>query len=113
MKEINAILLGFVLLLVAGFGAYQLGWIIKEDSVNRNAEINRGSFEFQQSLRDEIVDQSADLARLDTQIEQATDDQRPVLVAQRNAMREQLCSLAADLTGELSAVHVSIIGKEC
>ena len=95
--------------------AYLGGWWLQEDAENRRAEIRRDSFERQETLRDELLDQAADLTDLDVQLAHPdlTDDQRSALRGQREAMRTQLCSLAADITGDLTPTINTAIEENC
>ena len=92
-------------------------WALRESSVNRNAEIDRNSFERQTTLRSEIVDQYDDIAGVDVQIVQAGDDQELVAVlrAQRVALVDQLCGLSAQLVDAQSVepTVARIINTEC
>lgn len=108
--------IGLILLLGGiAVGGYQLNWWLKEESVNRTAEIRRDSFDRQETLRDELIDQADDLAGLDVQLANPTitDDQSTALNGQREAMRRQLCSLAADITGSTTPVVDQTIRENC
>jgi hypothetical protein len=96
-------------------GGYQLGWWLREENVNRTAEIRRDSFERQETLRDQIIAQADDLARVDVQLANPTitGDQAAALGGQRAAMSRQLCSLAADLVGDITPTVNRIIQGEC
>lgn len=114
-RRILAIVGAALALGILAVGAYQLGWWIKEDSVNRTAEIRRDSFERQETLRDELVDQADDIARVDVQLTNPTlpDETGAALRGQRAAMVRQLCSLAADITGDTTPTIDRIIAEEC
>lgn len=109
-------MLGGALLSAALLAALVVGgWQYREYRVNRSAEIRRNGFEFQESIRDALVDQADDLAAIDAQLADpnTTQAQADALTAQRSAMATQLCSLAADLNGDLSPIHNRIIETEC
>lgn len=110
-----AALVGIVAVAALLVGLYLGTWWLREDSVNRDAEIRRDSFERQETLRDELLDQAADLGDLDVQLANPSlsDDQRDALRGQREAMRRQLCSLAADITGDLTPTIDNTIRGNC
>lgn len=65
------ILIGILaLLLVVGIavGGYQLNWWLKSQSVNRNAKINRTSYEVQQTYREEVQKDLQNVATDDREI---------------------------------------------
>lgn len=110
-----ATILGLLVLVGIVIGGYQLGWWLREQEVNRGAEIRRGSFEYQETRRDEVVRQAGMLSDLDSQISNPdlTNEQRVSLQAQRRAAARQLCNIAADLVGETTPEVQSIITREC
>lgn len=91
------------------------GWWLREYAVNRDAEIRRDSFEYQETRADEIVRQSAVLAGLDADLAgHVTAEQRGALTAQREAARRQLCNIATDLNPQTATPTVAqIITEEC
>lgn len=118
MKPLSVVLVTILCLAVlAGVvvGGYQLGWWLREQEVNRGAEIRRGSFEYQETRRDEIVRQSGLLADLDAQLAnpELTRGQRDAITAQRSALSRQLCNIAADLIGFTTPDIDQIINQEC
>lgn len=114
MKALAALLVALILAGIA-VGGYQLGWWLREESVNRTAEIQRDSFERQETLRDQIVAQADDLAVLDVQLTNPSlpDETAAALQGQRIAMARQLCSLAADLVGDVTPTVADVIAEEC
>lgn len=113
MADFGKIVLGLLAVAVICAVAYAGVWWLREDSVNRQTEINRDQFNYQQTLRDELVDQYDDILAVDTQITVVAEDTAAALTAQRAAMVDQLCSIASQITGELSFTHNEIIRKEC
>ena len=96
---------GALFLLVAIFAVgYQLRWWLREDAINRQAEINRDSFEFQETARSEIIDLASDLAELEVTI--AHPDLTPAQVtafeAQQDAIADRLCEQAARISGDVT-----------
>ncbi len=82
--------------------------------VNAEGEIRRDSFNFQETAREQVVDLNADLAAIDVQLaEPVTDGQAAALKAQRVALADQLCDIAADITGDTSLIVTNIITGEC
>jgi hypothetical protein len=108
-------LIGALVLGGVAFGGYHLRWWLREEAVNRTAEIQRDSFERQETLRDQVVAQAADLAALDVQLANPSlpDETAAALEGQRIAMARQLCSLAADLVGDVTPTVADVIAEEC
>jgi len=100
------------LVAVAGFALY---WWMFAYRVNRTAEIRRGSFNFQETAREQVVDLGADLASIDVQLADPTlsDAQSVAIAAQRRAIADQLCDIASDIQGGTSIVVADIIEREC
>ena len=82
-----------VIVVVAAFSvvAWQGGWWLREESVNRSAEIREDSFARQTALLGEVIDLNRDVANIDVQLLSATTEQAPVLRAQRKAIVNQMC----------------------
>lgn len=94
-----------VLLLVVGLavGGWQLGWWLREESVQRSAEIRQTTFGRQNALVEQILDD----------IREA--QQANIPDAQRIAVVNIICDSAAKLTGsiELPAHANEFIQQEC
>lgn len=114
-KSIVGVLVALAVVAGIVIGGYQLGWWLREQRVNRGAEIRRGSFEYQETRRDEIVRQSGLLADIDAQLANPdlTAEQSSALRAQREAVARQLCNIAADLIGYTAPDIDQIINREC
>lgn len=110
-----ASILGVILLVAIAIGGYLGGWWLKEDSVNRTQNIRRGSFEYQETRRDEIVRQAATLTDLDVTLANPdlNAEQKGAIRAQREAARTQLCNIASDISGDVSPDVASIVNEEC
>ncbi len=98
-----AVILAIVLIIGISIGGYMLGWWIKEDTVNRTAQINQDSYGRQVALVDQINDD----------IREASDPDIPK--AQRQAIVNQICESAGFLTGkvQVSAPAANFIATEC
>lgn len=83
--------------------------------VNAEGEIRRDSFTFQETAREQVVDFGGDLAAIDTQLTEPslTAQQKAALTAQRKAIVDQMCVIAADITGETSVIVGNLIAEEC
>lgn len=93
-----------VLLVVFIFvGGWLGGWWLKEESVNRNAEIRQDSFGLQNALVEQILDD----------ISEAQADNLPP--AQRVAVVDIICDSASKLTGSIQLPDnaSAFISKEC
>lgn len=110
-----ASILSLILLVAIAVGGYLGGWWLKEDSVNRTQNIRRGSFEYQETRRDEIVRQASNLTDLDVALANPdlTAEQKGAIRAQREAARTQLCNIASDISGNVSPDVTSIVNEEC
>lgn len=96
-------------------GLFFLSWWMFEYRINREGEIRRDSFNFQETAREQVVDLNSDLATIDVQLAgpTITDEMAAALDAQRAAIADQMCDIAADITGETSFTVNQIIKKEC
>jgi len=108
------------LVLIAGIvvGGYQLGWWLKKNAVNRNAKINRQSYEVQQTYHEESIRDMASVRAIDTQLAEpgTTPDLRAQLQAQRMAIVTQTCDAISRLTISGAGVDPDIQSfhdKEC
>lgn len=98
-----ATILGLILVVAIGVGGYLGGWWLKEDSVNRTAQINQNSYQRQEALTAAVLDD----------ISEAQDPNLPE--PQRKALIDQVCDNAAKLTGsiQISFNAQQFIAQEC
>ena len=92
-----------VLIVVIGVGGYLGGWWLREDAVNRTAQINNDSYNRQNALVEQILDD-------------ITEAQDPSIVSgQRIAIVSQICDSAGKLTGAISLSFSTeqFISEEC
>lgn len=61
-------IVGLILLAAIVVGGYQLGWWLKQNAVNRNAKINRTSYEVQQTYREEVLKDMQQVSTDDSEI---------------------------------------------
>ena len=116
--EASSILVGIAVVVIAvgvlvgGWFGY---WALREHSANREQNLQRNTFEFQQTSRQEVVKLTNDLADVDVQIAKETDpDVRNALVAQRAGIAHQLCSTASDISSSLNdATVATAIAANC
>lgn len=108
-----AMILGLVAVVGTAMLALGLWWF--EWRVNAEGQIRRDSFNFQETAREQVVDLNADLATIDVQLAHPdlTDPQAAALRAQRVAIADQLCDIAADITGDTSVIVADAIAGEC
>lgn len=103
MKNVSLTVLGvigaLVLLAVLGAGIWQLGWFIEEKNVDRRTGINNRSTARQLALQEEILDKYRDVTDIDVQLTEASDAREPALVAQRQAILDQMCDAWDQTTG--------------
>ena len=107
MGVLTLFVIAIVVLTVLGLGIL---WVNK----NVGARIQRDGFEYQETAREQVIDQYDDILRVDSQIADpdTTDEQRVALEAQRSAMVDQLCSIANKINGDAGQASV-IISQEC
>ena len=102
-----------VVLVLAGlfFG----GWALYQYNVNRDAQVQRQSYNAQKTYRDEIQNQMADVATIDVQIaDPANAPEVGALKAQRIAVVNQICQIATNLTtSDLNGSQVKFISVNC
>lgn len=80
-------------------GGYQLGWWLRGNAVNRNAKINRTSYEVQQTYVEKSLDDIALVRSIDAQIADPADKSDiPQLRAQRIATVTEACDAIGRLT---------------
>lgn len=104
-----------LLILVAVVGAYQLGWWLEEDRVNREAEIDNDSYARQSALNDQVIDDYRTITDIDVQLSNASEEQAKPLRAQRQAILNEFCDNYAQLTGttSLSDSILAYAEREC
>lgn len=94
---------GLVLLVLLVIGGWQLGWWLKDETVNRNAQILQDSYGRQNALVEQILDdvREAEAGNLPPQ--------------QVIAITSQICDSAAKLTGtiELPMSAQAFVAREC
>lgn len=105
-----------VIILIAGIvvGGYLAGWWLNEDIQNRQAHLNRTTFEQQTTYRDEMVRKIGDVKAVDVQIAQNPDpDVQAQLQAQRRALVDIVCRDNTHINGGLDLATQSFVDKEC
>lgn len=97
--NVLATIASLVIVAALAVGGYQAGWWLKGNAVNRNAKINRQSYEVQQTYREKALDDIGSVRAIDTQIADPRDaadlDQ---LRAQRAATVTETCDAISRLT---------------
>lgn len=104
-----------VILIGVIVGGYLLGWWLEEDSVNRQGEIRRDSFEVQETARDEVLRQWAEIEKINVDMADpdTSDELRAALLAQRSAAISQLCNVASDISGSVTPAVDKVIAENC
>ncbi len=108
----------FTLALIAAItvAGWQAGWWFKAQNVQKQAHINRTSYEAQKTYRDKIVSDQTVIATIDNQIVDSatTPEQKVALRAQRTAVVNEVCQVATNLTAsDLSTVIVTFVTSNC
>lgn len=104
-----AVIVGFVVVAALSVAAWQIGWKVEEKNVDRRTEIGNDSLGRQQALTDQVLNEISTIRDIDTQ------QQTPEVIAQREAIVEQMCSNASKLTGRITMAPTaqSFITTEC
>ncbi|PIR98113.1 MAG: hypothetical protein COT89_01095 [Candidatus Colwellbacteria bacterium CG10_big_fil_rev_8_21_14_0_10_42_22] len=109
------IVITIVTVIAVIFGAYIGIWWLNRDVVNREAEIRRDQYEVQETARDEVLRQAAQIEAVDVQLTNPTmtDDQKATLNGQRAAMVTQLCNVASSISGGVTAPVSDAVQRYC
>lgn len=115
LKNTFGVIGGIIIVALVLAGLFFGGWIIREYSVNRDAEIRRDQFEVQETARDEVLRQATQIEAVDVQLANPTldDAQKAALNGQRTAMVTQLCNVAASITGGTSPAVDEAVFRYC
>jgi hypothetical protein len=112
-----ATILGLILIVGIAVGGYQLNWWLKGQAVNRNAKINRTSYEVQQTYREEVFTDMSKVRAFDAQIEDpAYKGSVPQLRAARIAQIRTTCDHIARLMTSGAGVDPDVTAfhdREC
>ena len=114
----KALLIGMLGIAIAGgvvIGGYQLGWWLREEAVNRGAEIREDSFARQTALQAEVLDLYRDITNIDVQLMAADGEAAPVIRAQRIAIKDRLCDAYARMNPDfaISQSAAAFAAREC
>jgi len=102
VTKLMGVLLFVILLIAILVGGYLGGWWLREDRVQRTAEIDETTFARQTALQNEVLDLNRDIRNIDVQLNTATEQQRPALVAQRQATVNRFCDAHGRMTGSVT-----------
>lgn len=111
----HRILVGTAAMIVAVgvlVGGYFGGWWLNTDINNRQAHLNRTTFEQQTTYRDEMVRRIQDVKAIDVQIAESR-DQAPQLQAQRRAIVDIVCRDNTHINGGLDSSTATFVEREC
>lgn len=101
-----------VILVGIAVGGYLGGWWLNTDVANRQARLNRTTFEQQTTYRDEMIRKIGDVRLIDTQIVQSP-EAAPQLQAQRVAVVAIVCRDNTHINGGLGAATAAFVQGEC
>jgi hypothetical protein len=104
-----------VLLAALVLGGWQAGWWFAGQNASRQAHLIRNGYSNQQTLREQITQQIANVDTITSQIAAIHDqNQAAALKAQRAAVAGIACQDAAEVTGDpLPAQQAAWVGKNC
>lgn len=91
MKVFVAIIGVPVLIAVISVAGYLSGWWLKEDVVQRGAEIREDTFARQTALQDQMIGDYRDITNINVQLLSATSTMQAPLKAQQKAIQTQFC----------------------
>lgn len=112
-KVIAGTLAAFAGLVLVMVGGWWLHWWFVQADTNNAAHVNRSSFGFQQTLRDEVTQHLGDVADISTQIIE-NPAEAAQLKAQRTAIVNIVCGEANQVTGDpLPADQASFVAQNC
>lgn len=113
-KEAGAALVLAAVIAASCVALYAGYWWLHRDATNREGEIKRGTFQYQQGAVAGAQDKAAEVARIDdVQLATATPDQATALGNQRTAIVTQTCQLIARVNGDIPTDLTSFKAKEC
>lgn len=105
-----AAVLGIVTVVLIG---WQVGWWLKADAVNREAEINRDSYSAQTVARDRLTRGIVEVYAIDSQIAASSGAQVATLQAQRHAVLGVVCRSATEITGPIHPDQAGFVEINC
>lgn len=83
------------------FGGWELGWWFTNHNVSRQAHLYRNSYDYQQTLRDQVTANIGTVISIGPQVAEATDPgTKKALEAQRSAVLAIVCQEADEVTGD-------------
>jgi hypothetical protein len=106
-----------VAMILLGIGVFVFiylgGWWVTKDSTDRQGEVNRHSYGYQQSARDELTRTIGELNTANVNIAAAPDGLKPALRAQRHAVLAQACRAGSQLVGDLEPEQANFVIVNC
>ena len=116
LQTAGYILFALAVIAAVVVGGWQAGWWFTAQNVQKQAHINRTSYEAQKTYRDKIVADQTTIATITAQIADpsTTTDQKQALTAQRTAVVNEVCQVATNLTAsDLPTVIVTFVTSNC
>lgn len=115
MNAVSKVIVGIavaVLVVAVIVGGYLGGWWLNKDINNRQAHLNRTTFEQQTTYRDEMIRKIEDVRSIDAQIAENPDNAAE-LRAQRQAIVAIVCRDNTHINGGLDNDTASFVQEEC
>lgn len=113
MRAAAAVVAMVAVLAAVIFGGYELGWWFRADSTQRQGQVTRSSYGFQQAHRDELTSEISQVYTITTQITGASGEQAAALRAQRRAVLSQSCRTASQITDPLPGEQAAFVAQNC
>lgn len=106
-----------IVLIVAAIlvGGWWAGWWLKENATNKSTHIFEKSYGAQSAYIEQLDQSTVEATRLDSQIRDPSTPvaERQSLAAQRTAVVQQACGVAARITSELPESEGRFVATNC
>lgn len=116
LKAIGAFVVTVAVIGAVIVGGYLGGWWLQKDINNRQAHLNRTTFEQQTTYRDEMVRKIQDVRSMDVQLTQvpvSDTDELAKLKAQRISIVNIVCRDNTHISGGLDTDTAAFVSQEC
>lgn len=99
MKSVGAALLAIAVVVGLCVGGWFLYWDLSKSAAGHRAHINRSTYEFQTTLRNQMESEIVQVKTLDAQMVGASADSQVAYRSQQTALTQQICLQGQQLSG--------------